>query len=169
MAEYLASIFGTEKDKVNCSFYFKIGACRHGDRCSRLHNKSTFSQEVFTELQEKYGEIEEMNVCDNLGDHLVGNVYVKFRREEDGQWAVAELNNRWFNGQAVHVELSPVTDFRESCCRQYEMGWLLQLHASAAHFPEPPEAALWAGTQAQVAPEVPYWPPSPREEPSVFP
>lgn len=27
-----------------CSFYFKIGACRHGDRCSRLHNKPTFSQ-----------------------------------------------------------------------------------------------------------------------------
>ncbi|XP_072636459.1 splicing factor U2AF 26 kDa subunit isoform X8 [Canis lupus baileyi] len=122
MAEYLASIFGTEKDKVNCSFYFKIGACRHGDRCSRLHNKPTFSQEVFTELQEKYGEIEEMNVCDNLGDHLVGNVYVKFRREEDAERAVAELNNRWFNGQAVHAELSPVTDFRESCCRQYEMG-----------------------------------------------
>ncbi|CAH6789903.1 U2AF1 isoform 7 [Pan troglodytes] len=46
MAEYLASIFGTEKDKVNCSFYFKIGACRHGDRCSRLHNKPTFSQTI---------------------------------------------------------------------------------------------------------------------------
>ena len=30
--------------RVNCSFYFKIGACRHGDRCSRLHNKPTFSQ-----------------------------------------------------------------------------------------------------------------------------
>ena len=24
MAEYLASIFGTEKDKVNCSFFFKV-------------------------------------------------------------------------------------------------------------------------------------------------
>lgn len=35
------------------------------------------SQEVFTEMEEKYGEVEEMNVCDNLGDHLVGNVYVK--------------------------------------------------------------------------------------------
>ncbi|EGW00515.1 Splicing factor U2AF 35 kDa subunit [Cricetulus griseus] len=46
MAEYLASIFGTEKDKVNCSLYFKIGACRHGDRCSRLHNKPTFSQTI---------------------------------------------------------------------------------------------------------------------------
>lgn len=31
-------------NRVNCSFYFKIGACRHGDRCSRLHNKPTFSQ-----------------------------------------------------------------------------------------------------------------------------
>ncbi|KAL7384350.1 hypothetical protein ABVT39_000528 [Epinephelus coioides] len=161
MAEYLASIFGTEKDKVNCSFYFKIGACRHGDRCSRLHNKPTFSQtiallniyrnpqnsaqsadgltcaisdmemqehydeffeEVFTEMEEKYGEVEEMNVCDNLGDHLVGNVYVKFRYEEDAEKAVIDLNNRWFNGQPIHAELSPVTDFREACCRQYEMG-----------------------------------------------
>jgi len=26
---------GTEQDRVNCSFYLKIGACRHGDRCSR--------------------------------------------------------------------------------------------------------------------------------------
>lgn len=24
MAEYLAAIFGTEKDRVNCSLYFKI-------------------------------------------------------------------------------------------------------------------------------------------------
>ncbi|XP_064651318.1 splicing factor U2AF 26 kDa subunit-like isoform X1 [Lineus longissimus] len=161
MAEYLASIFGTEKDKVNCSFYFKIGACRHGERCSRLHNKPTFSQtilipqlymnpqnsaltadgshiqlsdvemqqyydeffeEVFVELEDKYGEIEEMNVCDNLGDHLVGNVYVKFRYEEDAEKSVQGLNNRWFNGRPIHAELSPVTDFREACCRQYEMG-----------------------------------------------
>ena len=28
-------------------------------------------------LYVQYGKIEEMNVCDNLGDHLVGNVYVK--------------------------------------------------------------------------------------------
>ena len=158
MAEYLASIFGTEKDKVNCSFYFKIGACRHGDRCSRIHNKPTFSQtivlnnlyinpqnsaksadgshltnvsdeemqehydnffeDVFVEAEDKYGEVEEMNVCDNLGDHLVGNVYIKFRREEDAARAVADLNNRWFGGRPIYAELSPVTDFREACCRK---------------------------------------------------
>uniref|UniRef100_A0A3B4CUZ6 U2 small nuclear RNA auxiliary factor 1 n=1 Tax=Pygocentrus nattereri TaxID=42514 RepID=A0A3B4CUZ6_PYGNA len=158
ISETISSCFLTST--VNCSFYFKIGACRHGDRCSRLHNRPTFSQtiallniyrnpqnsaqsadginavsdvemqehydeffeEVFTEMEEKYGEVEEMNVCDNLGDHLVGNVYVKFRREEDAEKAVLNLNNRWFNGQPIHAELSPVTDFREACCRQYEMG-----------------------------------------------
>lgn len=44
MAEHNALIFGTERDKVNCPFYYKIGACRHGDRCARTHNKPLFSQ-----------------------------------------------------------------------------------------------------------------------------
>uniref|UniRef100_A0A8C9PG43 Uncharacterized protein n=1 Tax=Spermophilus dauricus TaxID=99837 RepID=A0A8C9PG43_SPEDA len=69
-----------------------------------------------------------MNVCDSLGDHLVDNVYVKFWQDEDAEGAVAELNNLWFNGQAVHAELSPVTDFQESCCQQYEMGSPLRSH-----------------------------------------
>ena len=162
MAEHLASIFGTEQDKVNCSFYFKIGACRHGDRCSKIHNVPTFSQTIllrnlyinpqntaksadgshlahvtddemqehydnffedcFIEIEEKYGEIEEMNVLDNVAEHLVGNVYIKFRREQDAEKAVKMLNNRWFGGRPIYAELSPVTDFWEACCRQYEMG-----------------------------------------------
>ena len=35
---------------------------------------------------------------------------------------MGSLNNRWYNGLPIHAELSPVTDFREACCRQYEMG-----------------------------------------------
>ena len=62
-----------------------------------------------------------MNVCDNLGDHLVGNVYIKFRTEEDAAKAVAELNNRWFGGRPIYAELSPVTDFREACCRKLKI------------------------------------------------
>jgi len=30
----------------SCPFYAKIGACRHGDRCSRAHNKPLFSLTV---------------------------------------------------------------------------------------------------------------------------
>ncbi|KAJ2475840.1 hypothetical protein IWW56_005228 [Coemansia sp. RSA 2131] len=153
MAEHLASIFGTEKDKVHCSFYHKIGSCRHGDRCSRRHVKPTYSQtilvsnmyknpllqpgctlsevqvqqdfedfyeDMFLELA-KYGEIEELKICDNVGDHLLGNVYVKFHKEDDAQKAVDSLNNRYYAGLPVWAELSPVTDFREACCRQYDV------------------------------------------------
>jgi len=99
---YLASIFGTEQDKVNCSFYYKIGACRHGDRCSRKHVKPSYSQTILlpnlyqnpaydpknkmnpSQLQNhfdafyedfwcemcKYGEPEEVVVCDNNNDRM---------------------------------------------------------------------------------------------------
>lgn len=152
-ADHLASIFGTEKDKVNCSFYLKMGACRHGDRCDRKHIKPTYSQtivlyrfyenpaaregctmsqeelqdhfddfykDVFYEMEEKYGEIEEMNVCDNLGEHLLGNVYIMFKFEENAEKAVADLNQRWYEGRPLFSELSPVSDFHEACCRQYD-------------------------------------------------
>jgi hypothetical protein len=32
--------------------------------------------------------------------------------------AVTDLNNRWFGARPVYAELSPVTDFREACCRE---------------------------------------------------
>lgn len=39
-----------------------------------------FYEEVFMELA-KYGEVEELNVCDNIGEHMLGNVYVKYFNE----------------------------------------------------------------------------------------
>ena len=42
----MAEIHGTEEDRVNCPFFFKIGACRHGERCSRTHHRPAFSQTV---------------------------------------------------------------------------------------------------------------------------
>jgi splicing factor U2AF 35 kDa subunit len=155
MADYLASIYGTEKDKVNCSFYYKIGACRHGDKCTKLHNVPAFSQtvllrnlylspinscksaaereqytndelqkhfdetyeELFVELEEKYGELEELNICENMSEHLAGNTYAKFKYEEDAEKACQDLNNRWFNSKPVYAELSPVIDFHEASCQ----------------------------------------------------
>ncbi|KAE9027237.1 hypothetical protein PF011_g2137 [Phytophthora fragariae] len=159
-AEHLARIHGTEEDRVNCPFYFKIGACRHGDRCSRLHNKPVFSQtilvshmyqnpiaqviaqngdptsidqrqvdeefedfyeEVFEELC-KFGKLEELNICDNLGDHLVGNVYAKYEDEEHAAAAQKALYGRFYAGRPLVCEFSPVTDFREARCRQFDEG-----------------------------------------------
>jgi len=160
-AEYLASIYGTEKDKVNCSFFFKIGACRHGDTCYRTHHKPTFSntvllknfyhspvfdprqadafdqvgkrneleqryfdqfyEEVFSEVDKVYGPVDELVVCENIGEHMVGNMYIKFVHEEDAEKCVQGVDNRWFNGMPIYAELSPVADFREAGCRQHEM------------------------------------------------
>ncbi|OCT93960.1 U2 small nuclear ribonucleoprotein auxiliary factor 35 kDa subunit-related protein 2 [Xenopus laevis] len=36
--------YGTEKDRANCPFYLKTGACRFGERCSRKHNYPSSSQ-----------------------------------------------------------------------------------------------------------------------------
>ncbi|SCV69821.1 BQ2448_1215 [Microbotryum intermedium] len=173
-ASHLASIYGSEQDKVNCSFYLKIGACRHGERCSRKHIKPQFSQTMVVynmyqnpaivqgsssnphlrppgaapldpnpksdlseeQLQEffdkfyedvycefvKYGNLLEMHVCDNVGDHLIGNVYARFDWEDEAQAAVEALNTRWYAGRPLVAELSPVTDFREACCRQNDLG-----------------------------------------------
>ena len=59
-------------------------------------------------------------MCDNMADHLVGNVYVKFREEESAAAALTALCGRYYSGRPILVEFSPVTDFRESTCRQYE-------------------------------------------------
>ncbi len=53
-----------------------------------------FYEEVYEELS-KFGTIEEMHVCDNLGDHLVGNVYAKFSDEEEADAALKGLYGRW--------------------------------------------------------------------------
>ena len=78
-----------------------------------------FYEDIFDELA-KHGEIEGLNVCDNLADHLVGNVYVKFREEEAALSALNAMNGRYYQGRPIRCEFSPVTDFRESTCRQYE-------------------------------------------------
>ena len=36
-----------------------------------------FYEEVFGEFT-KYGEIDEVVVADNIGEHMIGNVYVKY-------------------------------------------------------------------------------------------
>ena len=157
MAKHLARIHGTEEDRVNCPFWLRIGACRHGDRCSRLHTKPAFSPTILikhiyrhpgraaggnapvvdpaAELEDflvfyedfymelsKYGRIEHrgLNVVDNVGDHMVGHAYVKFRDEEEAADALEGLSGRYYDGVPLDCEYSPVTDFREARCRDFD-------------------------------------------------
>ena len=80
-----------------------------------------FYEEIFEEFK-GFGKIEDVQVCENLGEHMVGNVYVKFDDEEYAEAALTKLNGRFYAGRPLKVEYSPVTDFREARCRQYDEG-----------------------------------------------
>lgn len=76
-----------------------------------------FFEDVFDEAA-KYGAIEDMIVCDNTSDHLVGNTWIRYATEEEASTALAALNARWYNGRVVSVEFSCMTDFKHGRCRQ---------------------------------------------------
>lgn len=44
-------------------------------------------------------------VCDNVGDHLIGNVYARYEWETEAQAAVDNLNDRWYAGACFIVEM----------------------------------------------------------------
>lgn len=46
-----------------------------------------FYEEIFMQFA-KYGEIEDLVVADNIGDHMIGNVWIKFVDEENAKSAM---------------------------------------------------------------------------------
>lgn len=144
-ARHLLHLFSMDSQAV-CTFYQKIGACRHGDKCSRKHIRPTESKTVllanlYTQSAEKNkvspeafdqfyadiythaaqsGEIEQMVVCENENFHLCGNVYVRYSDTQSADKAVAQLNQEWYGGRPVYCELSPVSNFAEANCRAYD-------------------------------------------------
>lgn len=67
-----------------------------------------------------YGPVSRMLVCDNGCDHLMGNVYIQYKHEDDALKAAESMNDRWYNEKPVRAEVVPVTDFRDAICRQIE-------------------------------------------------
>lgn len=61
----------------------------------------------------KFGRIDALHVCDNLGDHMIGHVYCKFTDEEDASDALQVMNDRYYDGRKMEVEFSPVQNFQE--------------------------------------------------------
>ncbi|SCU83093.1 LANO_0B08306g1_1 [Lachancea nothofagi CBS 11611] len=135
-----------ERDK--CHFYYKIGACRHGDRCSKKHIRPVISATVLVpnmyrkptsddpqEIQEdfnaffedvymegaRFGELQAMVVCENKNDHLNGNVYLKFATPKEAHAVKDSFNTRWYNERPLYCEFSHVSDFRDAICRKHDM------------------------------------------------
>lgn len=134
-----------------------MGACRHGDYCTKFHVRPTASPTVLFPMmypnpmaiehiqdrqwdfhfEKKYlkrhfehfyketwrtfmelGRIAELRVVSNLGDHLLGNVYIRFEETADACRIVRDLKAKKLNEVILLPELSPVTNFADACCKE---------------------------------------------------
>jgi len=77
-----------------------------------------FYEEVFLELA-TYGEIEDMVVLENVCEHMLGHVYVKYFQEAAAAKCMDGLSNRFFGPKLVQAEYTNVVDFREAQCRAF--------------------------------------------------
>ena len=63
-----------------------------------------------------------MIIVDNLGDHIAGNVYVKYTEQQYAENAYAKVSGRVYAGKTIKAVFSPVTDFLNAKCKQYMDG-----------------------------------------------
>lgn len=143
------SLYGTEADPVNCSFFLRIGACRHGQNCPKRHvfpnfgntlmihhlwippkrilNKpkelakhyDRFCEDLLEECL-KYGNVMDFQALKNVGDHMIGNVFLKFSDEDEAADCLKHLRNRFYAGRKVSADFSPIADFDNARCRDYQ-------------------------------------------------
>jgi len=60
------------------------------------HHFEEFFEEVFVEYA-KQGEILDMIVADNIGEHMIGNLYVKFATEEQAEAVLRTMTGKYYN------------------------------------------------------------------------
>lgn len=137
------------RDRNICVFYEKIGACRHGDKCSRKHIKATssrtimcqnfyhtpkdksltkqqldehfehFVEDIFIECVLLGARVEDFMVSENQSDHLNGNVYIKFSDERMAEKVMENFNGRWYDGRPIYCDLCLARNFELSCCKEH--------------------------------------------------
>ena len=86
-----------------------------------VHHFEEFYIDIFLEFI-KFGKVEEIHVSDNISEHSIGNVYVKYSNEEGSKNWFENLNWKYYEGRQIYVEYSPVTDFKDAKCRLYNDG-----------------------------------------------
>lgn len=55
-----------------------------------------FYEEIYIEFS-RYGEILDMLVADNIGEHMMGNVYIKFASEDAAEACFKDKNGKYYN------------------------------------------------------------------------
>lgn len=118
-----------------CQFFYKIGSCRHGNKCIRKHTNVKDSPVLIldnillssTNLQEEVKDIFievaliapiwNMLVAGNQSPHIRGTIYIEFQNESDAQKAYQVLNKRWFAKKPIFAKFLPSQLLTTVLCR----------------------------------------------------
>ncbi|GAY55424.1 hypothetical protein CUMW_164160 [Citrus unshiu] len=93
-----------QQDKVHCPFHLKTGACRFGQRCSRVYFYPDKSCTLLIKNMHNgpglaWEQDEGLEVCRNGFSHLRGNIYVHYKSLESAVLAYHSINGRYFAGK----------------------------------------------------------------------
>lgn len=99
------------EDKIICTFYTKIGACRHGEKCSRKHVKPSSSDTILLpnlyqnpKLNKNDGEELNPKQLQEYFDHFYKDIFLRFAQfGEVHSMVVCENDNNHLNGN-VYVK-----------------------------------------------------------------
>ena len=86
-----------------------------------LKDLEKFYEEIFIELS-NFGELKELYVVDNLGDHLIGNVYARFNDEASASKAFNSLAGKCYHNNLVEEEYSPIYSVNDARCKKFDEG-----------------------------------------------
>lgn len=101
------------EDRIICTFYTKIGACRHGEKCSRKHVKPSSSDTILLpnlyqnpKLNKNDGEELNPKQVQEYFDHFYKDIFLKFALfGEVCSMVVCENDNNHLNGN-VYVKFT---------------------------------------------------------------
>jgi len=74
-----------------------------------------FYNDVIPEL-ETYGKVIQFKVCCNRDKHLLGNVYVQYKHQNDAKRAAESLNGRFYGGKALTVKYVLIKSWKSAIC-----------------------------------------------------
>jgi splicing factor U2AF subunit len=89
------------------------------DLVDAINHFEEFYEEIFMQFA-NYGEIEDLVVADNIGDHMIGNVWIKYVNEDSALNCMNAMQGLFYAGRTIVAEFVPVTDFREAKCRKHQ-------------------------------------------------
>ncbi|KAK9761669.1 hypothetical protein K7432_013260 [Basidiobolus ranarum] len=87
---------------------------------ARKHFESFF-EDIHPELL-KFGNIQQLKICNNELPHLNGNVYVEYSTIAEASQAKEALDGRWYAGRQLTCEFVPIKKWKVAICGLFQRG-----------------------------------------------